>query len=90
VDTPAVKSDRTDHLDAERFRDMVASPPYQLIVRRLQGELERARAACERENSEREVARAQGACAALRTALHIPDIVLEEIIARTRAKTSGG
>jgi hypothetical protein len=75
----AAVSDRHDHLDAERFRDMVLSPPFQILRRRIEAELERQRTECERQEDESPLRQAQGAVAALRTVLALPTIILGEI-----------
>jgi hypothetical protein len=70
---------RLDQLDAERFRDMIESPPFQLLISRVQAELERACETCVTGNDELAIRRAQGAAAQLRTVLRLPAQVLEEI-----------
>ena len=79
MDPKPLPSARLDSLDAERFRDMVASPPFALLRARLEAELERARGACEGHEERVALYRAQGRCAALRTALALPALILKEI-----------
>lgn len=74
--TPA---NRLDQLDAEQFRDMLASEPFQRVMARIRAELERARESCAGEDDELKLRRAQGAAAALRMALGLPEQILAEI-----------
>jgi hypothetical protein len=84
VEAKITVSPRLDQLDAERFREMLASPPFQLLMARLHAELERARTTCERDNETRDLHRAQGAAGALRSALALPAMILAEIEAGAR------
>jgi hypothetical protein len=70
---------RLDEIDLARLRGMVASAPFQLLQARIQGELTRALTTCERSDSAIEVSRAQGAAAALRTALGLPAKIVAEV-----------
>jgi hypothetical protein len=79
LQTPLKVTDRLDHLDAERFRDMVLSPPFQTYRRRIEAELERARGECERCDDWNEVRLAQGRAAALHAVLGLPATILGEI-----------
>jgi hypothetical protein len=71
-------SERLDHLDAERFRDMLASPSFLTLTARIEAELERKRELCERLDKIG-LYRAQGSVAALRTVLALPAQILKEI-----------
>jgi hypothetical protein len=73
---------RLDDFDARDLKEMLASRPFALLRARLAAELERQRAACERAAEAVELHRAQGAVAALRTALDLPERVLKEIAAK--------
>ena len=79
MDPKTLPATRLDSLDAERFRDMVASPPFALFRARIEAELERARGDCEVAAEPRAVTLAQGRSAALRTALALPALILKEI-----------
>jgi len=79
METKAAPIDRLDALDAERFRDMLASPPFVLLKERVTKEWERAREACAQETELRDIYRAQGRVAALRVALDLPNLILKEI-----------
>jgi hypothetical protein len=68
-----------DNLDIRDLKAMIASRPFSLVRERIEKELERQRAICERGDSLVEIHRAQGAAAALRTALGLPEQVLREI-----------
>jgi hypothetical protein len=76
---PVRVTDRLDHLDAERFRDMMASAPFQLLRTRIEMELGRALAICEGQDDIRLLRRAQGQAAALRCVLGLPIQILSEI-----------
>jgi hypothetical protein len=80
MDPKGVFVNRLDGLDEERFRAMLASPPFRLYLERLQAELERARADCERQPAAVELYRAQGTVAALRTALGLPEQILKDLL----------
>jgi hypothetical protein len=79
MDTRTVPTQRLDGLEAERFREMLASPPFALLTARLKAQLEREREACERSDDRTKLLRAQGAAAALRVALGLPGQLLTEI-----------
>jgi hypothetical protein len=65
---------------------MVASEPFALLAVRLQGELERHRLTCETCDAPAEVRYAQGAAAALRVALRLPQQILADIEAGRKRK----
>lgn len=73
------KTPKPDKIDAERMRAMLASEPYRLISTRIKAELDRALATCECSADPVALHRAQGAIAALRTVVAIPDLILKEI-----------
>lgn len=73
------KAVKLDQIDAERLRELFASQPFALVNARIQNELDRAIATCERSDVPVEISRAQGAIAALRTVLAMPKRILEEI-----------
>jgi hypothetical protein len=72
-------SPRPDAIDAERFREMTRSPLFALFWDRVGAELRRALDACERANDVRELRRAQGAAAALRTIDGLPNKICVEL-----------
>lgn len=73
------KTPKLDSMDARRMRDLIESAPFQLIQKRIQSELDRAVATCERSDIAIELQRAQGAAAALRTVLALPKLILKEV-----------
>jgi hypothetical protein len=79
MDTKLTVAPRHDPRDAERFRDMLASPPFQLLRGRMYAELERARANCETKSDPVDVYRVQGTVSALRVVLALPDQILKEM-----------
>lgn len=81
---PVVKPDRLDELDAERFSDMVASPPFALLWKRVLAELRRSCDACSAASEPLEVYRAQGRVAAYKAVLDMPATILSEIRAKKR------
>ena len=71
---------RFDQLDRERFRDMIESPPFQILQRRIESELNRLREITEAHaRSIKEIRIAQGGVAALRVVLDLPRRVLDEM-----------
>ncbi len=68
----------------ERFREMVQSEPFRLVMERVEAELRRAVDLCARADEERELRRAQGAAAALRMVLGIPERLLAEMKQRSK------
>jgi hypothetical protein len=74
-----IETDRFDGIDRERFAEMLASAPFQIVVKRLAAELARASDECERAGDTTELFRAQGKAAALRMALKLPQAILEEM-----------
>lgn len=84
MDTKTTSAERLDELDAERFRDMLASPPFALFLARVVAEAERARDTCAGQTDLPELYRAQGAVRALRAVLAIPARILEEIRPKKR------
>lgn len=60
------------------------SEPFNLFRSRVLDEIERARLACETKDIDRDVLRAQGRVAALRTALDLPAQILKEIRSKAR------
>lgn len=80
-----VVPDRLDGLDAERFAEMLSSPPFALFRGRIYQELERARADCETFTEPAQIHRAQGRCASLRTVVLLPEIMLREMRTRKQA-----
>lgn len=85
MEAKVTSSERLDQLDAERFRDMLASPPFDILRKRITAELERARMDCERQTNIRDLRRAQGVTSGLRTVLALPEQILKEIESRKRA-----
>ena len=70
---------KPDSVDAKLMRDMLGSSSFQLILTRVNAELVRAVGTCERSVEGIEIYRAQGAAAALRMVLGIPNQILTEI-----------
>lgn len=79
MDPRPVPSQRLDHLDAERFRDMLASPPFAIFRKRIELLLDRSRGDCEKHDDPRDIHRAQGSTAAIRSVLALPEQILREI-----------
>lgn len=79
MEAKALTSDRLDHLDGERFADMVSSPPFEILRKRLQAEMERQSRVCESAASIIDIHRAQGGVGALRAALNLPAQIITEI-----------
>jgi hypothetical protein len=79
MDGKVIVPDRLDALDTERFADMLASPPFNLLRARIYAELERARGDCETQNDPQALNRAQGRCGALRAVQALPEIMLKEM-----------
>ena len=73
------QASRLDQLDREAFRDMIASAPFQTLWKRVRAEHERAREACVAGDSVPAIRRAQGAAAALRSVLGMPEQLLGEM-----------
>jgi hypothetical protein len=73
------RTPKPDSIDARRLREMIDSPPYRLVAARVNAELDRALATCERSDVAVTLHRSQGAVAALRTVLAIPELILKEI-----------
>jgi|HubBroStandDraft_3_1064219.scaffolds.fasta_scaffold946473_1 hypothetical protein len=70
---------RTDGLDAQRFQAMIESESFARYRERLEAVLARERTDLETVGNETEMRRAQGAVAALRTALGLPAIILAQM-----------
>lgn len=79
MDTKRLPDERLDGLDAERFRDMLASTSFGLLRSRIAAELERAREACTTATERTDIHRAQGSAAALRAVLAMPKTILNEM-----------
>lgn len=75
-------SKRFDALETERFREMLASEPFQKYTARLNEMLTTAARECENEDDDRRLRRAQGRALALRAVLGVPDRILAEMRAR--------
>lgn len=69
---------KLDNFDAKEMRELAGSRAWGRIKLRLESELERHRATCERSEGN-ELHRAQGAAAAVRVALGLPEQLLAEI-----------
>lgn len=79
VDTKVTSSQRLDHLDAQRLREMLESVPFGILRDRMKVLLERAQGDCERHDDPRDIHRAQGYVKALKAVLALPDQILREI-----------
>lgn len=79
METRSTPTLRLDGLDAERFREMLESATFKLLLDRMRQQLERERETTERSDSEVAIWRAQGAIRAWRTALAVPEQILQEI-----------
>lgn len=84
MESKAIVTDRLDHLDAERFRDMIASPPFAILRNRIEQELARRIETCTTADVTKELRKAQGGAAALRTVLALPAQILKEIESQKR------
>ncbi len=69
---------KPDSIDADQFRQMIESPAFARFRTRLEAVLERERTSCERDEGT-DLHRAQGAVAAIRTALGLPKVILAEL-----------
>ena len=70
---------RTDALDRERFRDMLASPPFRIFIDRIRGQLERSRAQLEEPAPVEALRETQGTVRALRMVLQLPEVIAAEL-----------
>jgi len=77
--------ERLDGIDAERFSDMLHSHAFAILWKRVLAETERSRTDCTAMTELPEVYRAQGAVAALRSVLAMPETILAEM--RTKKST---
>ena len=76
---------RYDAIDREHFRTMIESDQFKLVMARISAERDRATVTCTRSPDQVELLRAQGAVAALDTALELPARLLVEMAARIKA-----
>ena len=81
--TPAT---RLDYLDVESFRAMLESAPFEMFLKRLRREYERARQTCATENDPVALRRAQGAAQAWQVALALPEQLLADLKAAAGGK----
>ncbi|HXR40679.1 MAG TPA: hypothetical protein VN776_16365 [Terracidiphilus sp.] len=63
--------------EEQRFKEMVASEPFQRLQKQIAAEEIRAVTTCSTSDSEREIWRAQGAAHAWRTARNLPKQILD-------------
>jgi len=84
MENKAVVTNRLDHLDAERFREMIASPPFAIFRERIEKERDRQIDGCATADITKELRKHQGAAAALRVVLALPAQILKEIEAQKR------
>lgn len=70
-------------LTREEYKRMLTGEPFRLVQERIAGELKRAQETCVRSDDVREVRRAQGAVAALQTALALPERILAELVKKS-------
>jgi len=84
MDTKTLPDERLDGLDAERFRDMLASPSFALLRTRIGAEFVRAKEACAQATVPHDIYRAQGSVAALRAVLAMPETILDEMRPKKR------
>lgn len=84
MDTKTLTDARLDGLDAERFRDMLASSSFGLLRSRIAAELERARETCMTATKRTDIHRAQGSAAAYRAVLAMPAAILNEMQPKKR------
>ena len=78
---------RTDQLDVEAFKDMLESAPFRHFMARVAQELQRALSVTERAEEVLAIRRAQGAAAAIRTVLGLPEQLLGELKAKARGRS---
>jgi hypothetical protein len=79
MDAKVTPIDRFEETKARHFREMTESPAFRVLWLRINAELERMRLGCERNESDLEVRRCQGAVRALRTVLGLPEAILAEM-----------
>lgn len=79
MDAKLTTTHRLDHLDAQRFAEMLASPAWSRFEARVQSELDRLCGTCQGHDSGLSVRRAQGGVAALRAVLSLPQQMLSEM-----------
>jgi len=84
MENKAVVTNRLDHLDAERFREMIASPAFVQLRDRIEKERARQMVVCVTSDVTKELRKAQGAVAALRVVLELPAQILKEIEAQRK------
>ena len=70
---------RYDAIDREQFRTMIESDQFATVMKRIAAERDRAVDTCLSSLDHIEVARAQGAAAALKAALDLPRRILGEM-----------
>lgn len=85
MEAKVTRGARADQIDVEQFQEMADSPSFSLLRSRIRELLERKRAECEDKDDERGIHRAQGAVAALRAILTLPEQMVREMrAARTK------
>lgn len=70
---------KVDSIEIEQFRELIQSNAFARIQSRIQQEMNRNQDLCVRGDTELEIRRAQGAVAALRSAIMIPMRIYEEM-----------
>lgn len=75
-------SARPDQLDAEQVSEAIRGRFWELLRQRIAEMIAGHRQTLEQSSDDREFARAQGAIAALRRTLDLPDLIRKEAVAR--------
>lgn len=79
MDTQLRPARPMDKMDAERWQEIVESDLFQVFVRRIRAELERAQDVCLRGDDELDLRRAQGAVKMAQTVLGLPELLAAEM-----------
>lgn len=82
----AIAQKKIDSLEAERFEAMIASEAFAILRKRIAAFLDRSRVECESRHEPSALYRAQGAVAALRTVLDLPQMITDEMQRSNAAK----
>lgn len=83
-------SRRADAIDAEQFGQMIESEYFRRFIARVKAERDRAVEACLTTGDDLPLRRAQGAQAALRSVLELPELMLAEMRGKPRYSLPNG
>jgi hypothetical protein len=89
METKLTPTNRLDLLDAEAFGNMLESASFRLFLARVQRQLARELTVTERADELMPIHRAQGAAAALRSVLALPEQIRGEIKAGVKKRRQG-